>query len=169
MSKIPRVTLALLLAGFMASCATQTQTRSGMAGVPRIVKVRTTAYTHSEKGGRHSAIGARLCGHDVISAASDWSRFPLGTKFRIVDTNEVFRIDDYGSALIGTNTIDLYKTNRLAMRQWGVRHVDVDILEWGSDQHSLQVLTPRSGNRAVRQMIVALQEKTRTQSTLHTF
>lgn len=171
MSNLLRFTLALVLGGVMASCATQTTSRShvGTAGLRRMSKVRTTAYTHSEKGGRKNAIGSRLCGRDVNSAASDWSRFPLGTKFRIVDTNEVFQIDDYGSALVGTDTIDLYKTNRLAMRKWGVRHVDIDILEWGSDQQSLQVLVPRARNRQVRRMILALQEKARTQTTLRTF
>ena len=85
----------------------------------------------------------RLSGKNVMSAAADWSRWPLGTRFRIVDTDEVFQIDDYGSALIGTGTIDLYKTNRLAMRRWGVRSVDIDILEWGSTEKSLEVLAPR--------------------------
>jgi len=131
--------------------------------------VRTTAYTHSETGGGRNAIGTKLCGHDVSSAASDWSHFPLGTKFRIVDTNEVFQIDDYGPALIGTDTIDLYKMNHLAIRRWGVRHVDIDILEWGSDQQSLQVLRPRAHNRQVRRMIVALESKARAQTTLRTF
>ena len=156
----------------MASCATQPNTRTTAAntvGMRHMAKVRTTAYTHTEAGGRHNAIGKKLCGDHVISAASDWSRFPLGTKFRIVDTNEVFQIDDYGSALIGTDTIDLYKTNRLAMRRWGVRRVDIDILEWGSDQQSLQVLVPRARNPKVRRMVVALEEKVRAQSTLHTF
>src|SRR5262249_29435954 len=136
MSKLPRFTLVLLLAGLMASCASQSknQIAGKTSGARRIAQVRTTAYTHTEAGGSRNAVGSRLSGHDVCSAASDWSRFPFGTKFRIVDTNEVFRIDDYGSALIGTNTIDLYKTNRLAMRAWGVRHVDIDILEWGSDE-----------------------------------
>ena len=132
-------------------------------------KVRTTAYTHTEGGGRRNAVGMRLSAKNVQSAASDWSRFPLGTRFRIVATNEVFQIDDYGTALVGTSTIDLYKTNRLAMRKWGVRHVDIDILEWGSDQQSLQVLTPRSRSRTCRCMILALQEKARTQTTLRTF
>jgi 3D (Asp-Asp-Asp) domain-containing protein len=132
-------------------------------------KVRTTAYTHTERGGPRNAIGKRLSGKNVQSAAADWSRFPLGTKFRIVDTNEVFQIDDYGTALVGTNTIDLYKTNRLAMRKWGVRHVDIDILEWGSEHQSLHVLKPRSRHRTCRRMIVALQEKTRTQTLLRTF
>ena len=124
----------------------------------RICKVRTTAYTHTEAGGRHTAIGTRLSGTKVMSAAADWSRWPLGTKFRIVGTGEVFQVDDYGSALIGTGTIDLYKTNRLAMKQWGVRSVDIDILEWGSRERSLEVLGPRSGNRRIRAMITRLSE-----------
>jgi len=92
-----------------------------------------------------------------MSAASDWSRFPLGTKFQVVGTRDQYRIDDYGGALIGTNTIDLYKTNRAAMRAWGVRRVDIDILEWGSKQQSLKVLAPRKKNRLVRRMIAALE------------
>ena len=82
-------------------------------------KVRTTAYTHTEAGGSHNAVGTRLSGKNVMSAAADWSRWPLGTKFRIVDTDEVFEIDDYGSALIGTGTIDLYKTEPARHEQVG--------------------------------------------------
>jgi hypothetical protein len=94
-----------------------------------------------------------------MSAAADWSRFPLGTHFRIAGTNEEYIIDDYGTALIGTDTIDLYKTNHLAMRQWGVRHVDIAILKWGSEEESLKVLEPRCKHRCVRQMVAALQKK----------
>jgi 3D (Asp-Asp-Asp) domain-containing protein len=122
--------------------------------------VRTTAYTHTEAGGRKNAIGTKLSGKHVMSAASDWSRWPLGTKFRIVGTDDIFQIDDYGSALIGTGTIDLYKTNRLAMRKWGVRSVDIEVLEWGSAQRSLEVLAPRKSNRHIRAMILALSKNT---------
>jgi 3D (Asp-Asp-Asp) domain-containing protein len=153
-----------LLACLLASCAEQPQsvkTASTLApiGSHRLQKVRTTAYTHSERGGRHNALGTYLAGKQVMSAASDWSRYPLGTRFRIVGTNELYIIDDYGTALVGTNTIDLYKTSRLEMRRWGVRHVAIDILEWGSKERSLQVLQPRKKHRQVRQMIVALQKK----------
>jgi hypothetical protein len=110
-------------------------------------------------------VGSTLSSRRVMSAASDWSRFPLGTHFRIVDTKEEYIIDDYGTALVGTNTIDLYKTSRLEMRRWGVRHVDIDILEWGSDQQSLKVLTPRAKHRVVRRMIVALQKKPSSRSS----
>jgi 3D (Asp-Asp-Asp) domain-containing protein len=172
MAKLQRLILVLLLAGLMASCATQTSIHSTAAGKlnpRRMSKVRTTAYTHTEAGGRRNAIGQRLSGDKVISAASDWSRFPLGTKFRIVGTNEVFQIDDYGSALVGTNTIDLYKTSRLSMRQWGVRAVDIDVLQWGSAEESLRVLTPRSRSGSVRRMVLALRQKARTETTLHSF
>src|SRR5256714_15365046 len=129
-------------------------------GARRTATVRTTAYTHTERGGRRNAIGVRLAGANVMSAAADWSRFPLGTRFQIVGTADRYVIDDYGGALIGTNTIDLYKTSWGAMRQWGVRHVDIDVIEWGSKEQSLKVLNPRRKNRLIRRMIAGLEQKT---------
>ena len=160
MTILTRLTLLSAVALLDVSCATRPQTASVSAKPPHIGKVRTTAYTHTEAGGRRNAIGTRLSGKNVMSAASDWSRWPLGTKFRIVGTDDVFQIDDYGSALIGTGTIDLYKTNRLAMKKWGVRSVDIEVLEWGSTQRSLEVLAPRKSNRRVRAMILALSKNT---------
>jgi 3D (Asp-Asp-Asp) domain-containing protein len=170
MSNLLKFALGLLLACLLASCAEQPQSvrtasKIGPVGARRIQKVRTTAYTHTERGGRKNALGTYLAGTKVMSAAADWSRYPLGTRFRIVDTNELYVIDDYGTALVGTNTIDLYKTSRLQMRRWGVRHVDIDILEWGSSERSLQVLKPRTKHRQVRQMIAGLQKK----SSAHSF
>ena len=152
---------ALVGAGcLMASCAEQqTKHAASASATHRMSKVRTTAYTHSEKGGPRNAMGQYLSGRNVKSAASDWSRFPLGTRFRIVDTNEEYIVDDYGLALIGTNTIDLYKPSRLDMKRWGVRHVDIDILQWGSEEQSLKVLAPRARHGHVRRMVAALQKK----------
>jgi 3D (Asp-Asp-Asp) domain-containing protein len=131
-----------------------------ISGARRIANVRTTAYTHTERGGRRNAIGVRLSGLHVMSAASDWSRYPLGTHFQIVGTSDRYVIDDYGGALVGTNTIDLYKTSRSAMRAWGVRRVDIDILQWGSKAQSLKVLGPRKKNRLIRRMIAGLEQGT---------
>ena len=94
---------------------------------------------------------------------------PLEARIHSGLANVSYWLDDYGTALIGTNTIDLYKTNRLAMRKWGVRCVDIDILEWGSDERSLYVLAPRARNRLVHRMILALQEKARAHSPLLNF
>src|SRR5438477_3904950 len=95
-----------------------------------------------------------------MSAASDWSRFPLGTRFRICGTGEEYIIDDYGTALVGTNTIDLYKPTKLEMKRWGVRVVDIDVLQWGSEQKSLEVLGPRAKHPQVHSMLTALHSKT---------
>lgn len=158
----------IVLGGVMcalASCEAPQKSTQGpqmrpatITGARRIANVRTTAYTHSEKGGGRNAIGRRLSGGNVMSAASDWSRFPLGTRFQIVGTSDRYVIDDYGGALVGTNTIDLYKASRVAMRRWGVRRVDIDILEWGSKEHSLKVLAPRRKHRLIRRMIADLEK-----------
>jgi len=157
MPKCLNLTLAGVAASLVVGCATQS--RPDLTSAQRMQRVRTTAYTHTEKGGPRNAIGNRLSGHHVMSAASDWSRFPLGTHFRIANTNEEYIIDDYGTALIGTDTIDLYKANRLAMKRWGVRHVDIAILEWGSEEESLKVLGPRRKHHCARRMIAGLEKK----------
>jgi 3D (Asp-Asp-Asp) domain-containing protein len=154
-----RVIFALSIGCLFASCATQPERIVSIPHTHRLHQVRTTAYSRGEDGGRRNAVGNYLSGRHVMSAASDWSRFPLGTRFRIIDTNEEYMIDDYGTALIGTNTIDLYKPSRLDMKRWGVRRVDIDVLQWGSKEQSLKVLGPRAKHRSVRQMIVALQKK----------
>jgi 3D (Asp-Asp-Asp) domain-containing protein len=162
-----RFTLNCAAAGLLASCAVSRNALETAARHPagRMTHVRTTAYCSREAGGHHNAMGERLSGRFVRSAASDWSRFPLGTRFRIVGRTEEYIIDDYGTALIGTNTIDLYKTSILEMREWGVRHVDIDILEWGSEDESIKVLAPRVKHYPVRRMLVALQKK-KSQTTV---
>lgn len=154
--------LNLILAGAAAclivGCATES--KPTLTSGRRIPHVRTTAYTLHEGGsGVHNALGEHLSGQHVMSAASDWSRYPLGTRFRLADTNEEYVIDDYGGALVGTDTIDLYKPSRLEMKNWGVRYVDIDVLQWGSEEQSLKVLQPRCSHRCARQMVAALQKK----------
>src|SRR5881275_3394614 len=166
MSRSLNLTIVVAIGCVLVSCAEQSVVQKPLAAVEaanshlgRMPNVRTTAYTRIEKGGRRNALGAYLSGHHVMSAASDWSRFPLGTRFRIVTTREEFIIDDYGTALVGTNTIDLYKTTKLEMKRWGVRNVDIDILQWGSEEQSLKVLGPRAKHQTPRRMIAALQKK----------
>ncbi len=123
------------------------------------MKVRTTAYHHSEPGGRVNGVGGRL--EAAHSAASDWSWIPVGTRFRILQTGEDYVIEDYGSALVGKKTIDIYKPTRSAMNKWGVRMVDIEIIEWGSSAVSLRVLEPRAKHGHVRRMVVELKKKVR--------
>jgi 3D (Asp-Asp-Asp) domain-containing protein len=123
----------------------------------RRMYVRTTAYHHSEPGGRVTAIGGYL--RPTHSAAADWSWLPAGTKFRIIETGEDYVVEDYGSALIGRHTIDLYKSTRSAMDAWGVRYVHIEILQMGSYPVSLAVLAPRQKWAHVRAMVAGLKKK----------
>ena len=145
---------ALLL--LVAGCALPPG--GGEAGMSKIV--RTTAYTSAEPGGHHDACGGLLSDGSIHSAAADWSRYPVGTRFKILETGEVCEIDDYGSALVGTNTIDLYKDSGRQMRNWGVRMVHIRILVWGSPRRSLEILAPRARFSHVRPMIAALRQQT---------
>ena len=125
--------------------------------------VRTTAYTHSEDDhkqyGHRNALGSCLQSGPVHSAAADWSRWPAGTTFRILETGETFKVDDYGWALAGTNTIDLYKSSRSQMNGWGVRRVNIEVLEWGDADRSLAILRPRAKYRHIQRMIAQIDDR----------
>jgi 3D (Asp-Asp-Asp) domain-containing protein len=125
----------------------------------RFMYVRTTAYHHTEPGGRRTAVGGYL--KPTHSAAADWSWLPAGTRFRIVATGDEYIIEDYGSALVGRYTIDLYKKTRPEMNRWGVRYVQIEVLQLGSYPVSLAVLAPRQKFPHVRQMVAVLQKRAR--------
>ena len=138
---------------------------SGCAEVPTAhpekpaarIQVRTTAYTHTEAGGTHNAVGSRLrFGGEVSSAAADWSWLPVGTRFRVTETGRTYVVEDYGSGLIGKKTIDLYMPNMAMMRAWGVREVNIEIMEWGSRAMSKMLLSNRREGASVRKMLSAL-------------
>ena len=134
------------------------------AAIDEFRKVRTTAYSHTEadhiKYGELSAMGKPLRFGMVRSAAADWSRYPVGTRFRIVGKPYEYVIDDYGSALVGTDTIDLYKPSGDRMDDWGAREVEIEVIAWGSFGKSLEILEPRKEFGAhVKQMIDAIAGK----------
>jgi 3D (Asp-Asp-Asp) domain-containing protein len=126
--------------------------------------VRTTAYTHTEgdhlEYGARTAVGTKLLHGQVRSAAADWSVYPVGTIFQISGDSSLYIVDDYGSALVGTGTIDLYKPTTSAMNQWGTRRVTITILKWGSYAKSLAILKPRAYKAShVREMVTRLNAR----------
>ena len=162
---IPNTCLAAaILTALLTGCATRSLPKyEKPIARAQFQTVRTTAYTHTESDhrqyGHQSALGSRLQSSNVRSAAADWSRWPAGTAFRILDTGETYRVDDYGWALAGTNTIDLYKSSRSQMNAWGVRRVNIEVLEWGSVDRSLAVLRPRGKYRHIRRMISEIEDR----------
>jgi 3D (Asp-Asp-Asp) domain-containing protein len=131
----------------------------------RVRHVRTTAYHCSEADhvqyGSKNATGTPLkYTNRVRSAAADWSVYPVGTVFKIKGMSQLFVVDDYGSALTGTGTIDIYTPNEAHMKAWGRRNVEIAIVQWGSYARSAQLLSKRTAHSHCHQMYVAIQRKT---------
>lgn len=120
--------------------------------------VRTTAYTSTEADhliyGDKNATGTQLRYTDrVRSAAADWSFYPVGTVFRIAGLPYLYVVDDYGSALTGTGTIDIYKPSKEIMGVWGRRNVEITIVQWGSFTRSAEILAQRTKYAHCNQML----------------
>jgi 3D (Asp-Asp-Asp) domain-containing protein len=127
--------------------------------------VRTTAYTCSEcdhlEYGSMNAAGTPLRYTDrVRSAAADWAVYPVGTVFRIKGMPHLFVVDDYGSALTGTNTVDIYTPSKDHMKTWGRREVELTVVQWGSYARSAEILSKRTHHAHCAQMYAAIQRMT---------
>jgi 3D (Asp-Asp-Asp) domain-containing protein len=93
----------------------------------------------------------------IGSAAADWSRWPAGTVFRLLSTGQNYRVEDYGWALSGRNTIDLYMANQREMNSWGAREESIEVLKWGDPQESLQFLQSHQNYRHIKRMVLELE------------
>ncbi len=126
--------------------------------------VESTAYTHSsesqKKWGLVSASGETLEATKAHNtAAADWSRFPVGTVFRIPGHQERFVIEDYGSALVGNDVIDIYRPTVAEAEAWGRQEITVEILEWGSLERSRDILKTRLQVPYCKTMFEAIEAK----------
>jgi 3D (Asp-Asp-Asp) domain-containing protein len=156
------MTLKLSILLFSAVCFLLSSCASALSSKgTRINSVRTTAYTHSESDhivyGARTAVGTPLKYGRVRSAAADWSVFPVGTIFQIEGTPHIYQVDDYGSALVGTNTIDIYQPSKSQMNAWGVKNVNIRVLKWGSFSKSVAIMKERQGYGHVRNMVNRIQ------------
>ncbi len=102
----------------------------------------------------------------IGSAAADWSRWPAGTTFRLLSTGQLYRVDDYGWALAGRNTIDLYMATPGDMNSWGVRAEPIQILQWGDSEESLRRLAAHQGYKHIRRMVLELQGEQESAASL---
>ena len=127
--------------------------------------VRTTAYTCSESDhleyGSLNATGTQLRYTDrVRSAAADWAVYPVGTVVRSKGMSQLFAVDDYGSAMTGTNTVDIYTPSKAHMGAWGRRNVELTVVQWGSYSRSAEILAKRTHFPHCAQMYAAINRMT---------
>jgi 3D (Asp-Asp-Asp) domain-containing protein len=117
-------------------------------------ETKTTKIVKTKHGKKRVVVTTKP---QIGSAAADWSRWPAGTVFRLLSTGQVYRVEDYGWALAGRNTIDLYMPSRGAMNSWGVREENIQVLQWGDANRSLGFLQGHQGYRHIRRMVLELQ------------
>jgi len=102
----------------------------------------------------------------IGSAAADWSRWPAGTVFRLLSTGQNYRVEDYGWALSGRNTIDLYMANQREMNNWGAREETIEVLRWGDPEESLQFLRRHQDYRHIKRMVLELEGRHKEAASL---
>jgi hypothetical protein len=66
-------------------------------------------------------------------------------------------VEDYGWALSGRNTIDLYMATSREMNGWGVRQELIQIVHWGDPQESLRRLARHTKYRHIKRMVLELE------------
>lgn len=129
---------------------------------PRSMKSRGTIDKATSQRKSKSVRGAKRAipvakPPKIGSAAADWSRWPVGTTFRLLSTGQIYRVDDYGWALAGRNTLDLYMATQRDMNAWGARQEPIQIIHWGDSQQSLQLLQTHQSYKHIRRMVLELQ------------
>jgi len=128
--------------------------------------VTTTRVTKTTSKGSKRAVAASKQPPRIGSAAADWSRWPVGTTFRLLSTGQVYRVEDYGWALSGRNTIDLYMANQHDMNAWGARQEPIQILHWGDPQQSLHILQTHQDHKHIKRMVLELQGRDQEAASL---
>jgi 3D (Asp-Asp-Asp) domain-containing protein len=123
----------------------------------RVTTTTTTTRTAKIVRGKRIVLKTKPQPPKVGSAAADWSRWPVGTTFRLLSTGQIYRVDDYGWALAGRNTIDLYMATQSEMNAWGARAEPIQILRWGDSQESLRLLMSHQDYKHIRRMVLELQ------------
>lgn len=135
--------------------------------------VRATAYSHmqNEPGapGRMNAAGGILkygtSKGSIRSAAADWSKYPLGTKFKIKGMPYTYVVDDYGSALTNTNTVDIFHPTLRGIKDWGLRTIEIDVIQWGSWDRTMALLKGRQSHWHCRDMYANARRHTQSASS----
>ena len=93
----------------------------------RQMKVKASAYTGSPaEGGDMTYLGTKC--REGYTIAVDPKVIPLGTKVYIPQFGKVFVAEDTGSAIKGKK-IDIFMNSYNAAIKWGIREIDIIILD----------------------------------------
>jgi 3D (Asp-Asp-Asp) domain-containing protein len=154
----------LVLALCFTSCQSMKKMTTDVTD-KKVVQIRTTAYTLDEKDHKKyknkDACGKVLKAESSI--ATSWDQFPVDTKLKI--GGNIYTVTDYGKFILKAGkypvpTVDVYQPSKSDMREWGVRYFDdVEIVQMGSYEKSLEILKDRLRYKQCRVMYEKILEK----------
>lgn len=140
--------------------------KKGTRVTTTVTTTRVTKTTATMERGTKRAVAASKVPLRIGSAAADWSRWPMGTTFRLLSTGQMYRVEDYGWALSGRNTIDLYMANQRDMNTWGARQEPIQVLHWGDPRESLQFLRGHQDYKHIKRMVLELEGREQEAASL---
>ncbi|MEM0895311.1 MAG: hypothetical protein AAGJ79_00390 [Verrucomicrobiota bacterium] len=116
-----------------------------------------------------TALGSGVQTGIVRSASADWSKFPVGTRFRLVGdpAQQEYVIDDFSAELVGSNSVELALPSEKDSETWGSRNIVLEILNWGSFEKSLTIIQAseeRMEQAHVLQMVARIQHRFESQT-----
>jgi hypothetical protein len=142
--------LAILLAAVSLSSCVGTKPAYEEPPLARDIyqKVTVSNYSGAASSSGESGLaarGSRYRSGSISSAAADWSRWPVGTVFRVLATGEMYEVDDFADDVVGKNTILLYKPSAPGS---GSHLVTIEIITWGSPHDSAVLLQSQRSSTA---------------------
>jgi 3D (Asp-Asp-Asp) domain-containing protein len=140
--------------------------KKGTRVTTTVTTTRVTKTMTTTARGAKRAVATSKVPPQIGSAAADWSRWPMGTTFRLLSTGQMYRVEDYGWALSGRNTIDLYMANQRDMNAWGARQEPIQVLHWGDPRESLQILQSHQDYKHIKRMVLELQGRDQEAASL---
>ncbi|MEM9481751.1 MAG: hypothetical protein AAGA58_19045 [Verrucomicrobiota bacterium] len=116
-----------------------------------------------------TALGSGVQTGIVRSASADWSKFPVGTRFRLVGdpSQQEYVIDDFAEFLVGSNAVELALPSEKESLAWGSRNIVLEILNWGSFEKSMTIIQSsesRMQQDHVLQMVGEIQQRFESQT-----
>ncbi len=116
-------------------------------------KIYVSSYSGASSapgGAPVTARGTRYQSGSISSASADWSRWPVGTIFRVLATGDLYEVDDFTDNVVGRNEILLYKPLRSNVTASARQYVTIEVITWGSPRKSATILERARSSTAKR-------------------
>lgn len=134
---------SVLVAVMVSGCVTRVPQTEPYLDRTTYQKIYVDSYTGAASapgGGAVTARGTKYRDGAVASASADWSRWPVGTVFRVLATGKVYEVDDFSEDVVGRNEIQLYRSALSNLPSGGRKYVTIEIIKWGSPRSSAKIL-----------------------------